>query len=189
MHRNAILNPIIYLSTKAKFNSSPYSKEVSPFMPPILFFFACHGSSFPLGTWRLSGDNELGFIRHSKSTWSHTIELAIFTEHASTNGVVEASLDSQDGIHWLRFPIETGLNWSSKPSPTGSKKHLPMGARVNEFGLRMTAQKRGLSEEESIGPFRWAVRQAADRRAWIRGLLCSTVRPPCWDHPTYSRYC
>ena len=151
-------------------------------MLPILFLSACRGYSLPLGTWRINGDNEIGFIRHSMSGWNHKIELAIFSEHASTNGIVEAHLDSQDGIHWFRFPIETGFG-TGKASLRlqGKEAYLPMGARVNEFGLRMRAEKDGVVSEEELNQAHaaWMSRQAADQEAWMQGsfVLYSDTTP------------
>ena len=65
---------------------------------------ACHSISLPLGTWRIEGENEIGGIRHVRAGWNHNqVEVALFTEHASTDGYVVASVTSENETHWLRF--------------------------------------------------------------------------------------
>ena len=148
----------------------------------FLLFLACHSVSLPLGTWRIEGDNEIGVIRHSRTGWTHQIELALFTEHTSTNGLVEATVETLDGTHWLRFPIQSGFgDGQASIRLQGREAYLPLGARFNEFGIRMRIHSdQTLSDEElKVAHEAWKKRQAIDNQVWMQGsfLLYSDQKP------------
>ena len=151
-------------------------------MLPLSFLFACNGTDLPLDTWRIVGENELGVIRHSRSGWRQNIEIALFTTHASTSGLVQASLDEDMGTAWLRFPIETAFGeGEASIRLQGKEAYLPLGARMNEFGIRMQAlQGADVSDDEIVqAQAVWRSRQAEDHHAWMQGsfVLYSDVTP------------
>ena len=133
---------------------------------------ACHSISLPLGTWRIEGENEIGGIRHVRAGWNHQIEVALFTEHASTDGYVVASVTSENETHWLRFPIQTGFGEAQASIRVqGKEAYLPLGARFNEFGIRMRALNGQLPSEDEVkrAAEAWQIRHERDHNAWMQG--------------------
>ena len=133
-----------------KENSRTLEKNVESLNMSLFFLFvACTQSSLPEGNWMLSGISMEGKgriqIRQQK------VEIELYTDRFTTNGLVVAAAEQKNEMLWLYFPLQTGQGEGEAALRfQGNEAMLPLGARRGEFEIADKFRSVGFDEEGGV---------------------------------------